>query len=145
VLPPSTGTTGNWSSSAGFEWSRIRGSRAGPASEIQVEVIFSSQATAPNSNVNLALEAASYNNSKYAVSYSEGCTAGTTTILSGCANFYYAESGTLNVMNASRATPGTMSVSMSTVKLVRWDGQADRAILDGGCVQIPSFSFTGSW
>ena len=67
------------------------------------------------------------------------------TLGQNCGKSYLAQSGTVTVSEATRdAGAGRYAFQLNNVVYQRWDFTSDTA-LDGGCLALGFFSFTGSW
>ena len=62
-----------------------------------------------------------------------------------CAKSYLAQSGAVTVSEATQdAGAGRYAFQLNNVLYQRWDFTSDTA-MDGGCLALGTFSFTGSW
>lgn len=67
------------------------------------------------------------------------------TMGANCSKRYLAQSGTISVSAATKdADAGTYAFQLSNVTYQQWDFAADLPI-DGGCLYLGTFAFTGSW
>jgi hypothetical protein len=66
------------------------------------------------------------------------------TMGANCSKRYLAQSGTISVSAATKADAGTYAFQLRDVSYQQWDFAADLPI-DGGCLYVGSFSFSGSW
>ena len=65
--------------------------------------------------------------------------------MGNCGKSYLARSGTLAVTAATKnPDAGTYAFTLTNVTYEEWDFTADTAV-DGGCLTLPSFSFSGTW
>lgn len=68
-----------------------------------------------------------------------------------CSKIYLAQSGTLTVSDATKnADAGTYAFTLSNVTFEEWGefrtgGMAADQAVDGGCLTMSNFAFTGSW
>ena len=59
-----------------------------------------------------------------------------------CAKTYLAQSGSVTISRADRAAEGRITGQASTMHLTQWDLMTDRAVANGGCVEIAN---VGPW
>jgi hypothetical protein len=92
--------------------------------------------------VNVAIPAKTYQQCEYCYIVTTGCDS----MGADCAKGYLAQSGTLSVGSATKVeTAGTYAFTLTNVVYKEWDFQNDKAVADGGCLSLPSFSFSGTW
>lgn len=62
-----------------------------------------------------------------------------------CSKIYLAQSGTVSVSAATKdVDAGSFAFTLSNVTYQAWDFGSDTAV-DGGCLTLPSFTFSGAW
>lgn len=67
------------------------------------------------------------------------------TMGANCSKRYLAQSGTISVSSATKEPDaGTFAFQLTNVSYQQWDFAADLPI-DGGCLYVGDFAFSGSW